>query len=105
MSGPDSLQETKDFTVRLSRLVVKVVEGYLQHSQELLFIKFLLNAGLFGTGDNVSGASHGLDVPPGGSGPEGPSSITTSAISHWLDSALGDTSPPVFPNRAHNAKL
>ena len=38
------LQETKDFTVRLSRLVVRVVEGFMQQSQELLFIKFLLTA-------------------------------------------------------------
>ena len=87
------LQETKDFTVRLSRLVVKVVEGYMQQFQELSFIKFLLTAVLFGSGGDVSGALHGPDVPPRGSGSGGPSSITTSTVSHWLDSALGDTSP------------
>ena len=91
------LQEMKDFTVRLSRLVVKVVEGYMQQSQELLFIKFLLTAVLFGAGGDVPGALHGPDVPPGGSGPGGPPSITTSTVSRWLDSALGDTSPPSSP--------
>ena len=91
------LQETKDFTVRLSRLVVKVVEGFLQQSQELSFIKFLLTAVLFGSGGNVPGASNGPDVPLGGTGPGGPSSITTSAVSRWLDSALRDTSPPSSP--------
>ena len=98
------LQEMKDFTVRLSRLVVKVVEGYMQQSQELSFIKFLLTAILFRSKGNASGASHGPDVPPGGSGPGGPPSVTTSAVSRWLDSALGDTSPlsspigPTTPN-------
>ena len=91
------LQETKDFTVRLSRLVVKVVEGYMQQSQELSFIKFLLTAVLFGARGDVPGASHGPDVPPGGSGPGSPPSITTSAVSCWLDSALGNTSPPSSP--------
>ena len=93
------LQETKDFTVRLSRLVVKVVEGFMQQSQELSFIKFLLTAVLFGSGGDVPGASHSPDVPPGGSGPGGPSSISTSNISRWLDSTLRDTSPPSFPIR------
>ena len=99
------LQETKDFTVRLSRLVVQVVEGFLQQSQELSFIKFLLTAVLFGAGGNVSGALNGPDVPPRGPGSGGSPSITTSAVSRWLESALGNTSPPIFPNQAPNAKL
>ena len=52
------LQETKDFTVRLSRLVVCVVEGFMNQSQELLFIKFLLTSILF------RARSDGPDVPP-----------------------------------------
>ena len=99
------LQETKDFTVRLSRLVVRVVEGFLQQSQELSFIKFILTAILLGAGGDVSGALNGPDVPPGGPGSGGPPSITTSAISRWLESAFGDSSPPVFPNQAPNVKL
>ena len=91
------LQETTDFTVRLSRLVVKVVKGYMQQSQEPSFIKFLLTAVLFGSRADVSGASHDPDVPPGGSGPGGPSSISTSNVSCWLDSTLRDTSPPSSP--------
>ena len=85
--------------MRLSRLVVRVVEGFMQQSQELSFIKFLLTAVLFGAGGDVSGASNGPDVPPGGSGPGGPPSITTSAVSRWLESALRNTSPPSSPVR------
>ena len=93
------LQEMKDFTVRLSRLVVKVVEDFMQQSQELSFIKFLLTAVLFRSGGNVPGALYGPDVPPGGSGSGGPPSISTSDISRWLDSTLRDTSPPSSPVR------
>ena len=93
------LQETKDFTMRLSRLVVKVVEGYMQQSQELSFIKFLLTAVLFRSGGDVPGALYGPDVPPGGPGPGGPTSISTSDVSRWLDSTLRDTSPPSSPVR------
>ena len=50
-------------------------------------------------GGDVPGASHGPDVPLGGSGPGGPSSITTSDVSRWLDSTLGDTSSPSSPIR------
>ena len=60
-----SLQEAKDFSVRLSRLVVRIIEGFLQQSQELSFIKFILTAVLLGSGGDVPGASHGPDVPPG----------------------------------------
>ena len=91
------LQETKDFTVRLSRLVVRVIEGFLQQSQELSFIKFLLTAVILGAGTDVSGASNGPDVPPGGPGSGGPPSFTTSAVSHWLESALRDSSPLSSP--------
>ena len=93
------LQETKDFTVRLSRLVVRVVKGFMQQSQELSFIKFLLTATLFRAGGDVPGPSNGPDVPLGGPGSGGPPSITTSTISCWLESALGDTSPPSSPIR------
>ena len=88
------LQETKDFTVRLSRLVVRVIEGFLQQSQELSFIKFLLTAIILGAGGDVSSASNGPDVPLGGPGSGGPPSISTSAISRWLESAFRDTSSP-----------
>ena len=91
------LQETKDFTVRLSRLVVKIMEGYLQQSQEFSFIKFLLIAVLFGSGGDVPSASYGPDVPPGGSGLGVPSSITTSDVSCWLDTTFRDSSPPSSP--------
>ena len=47
------LQETKDFSVRLSRLVVRVIEGFLQQSQELSFIKFLLTAVILGAGSDA----------------------------------------------------
>ena len=89
-----SLQEAKDFSVRLSRLVVRVVEGFMQQSQELSFIKFILTAVLLGAGGNVPSSSPGPDVPPGGPGSGGPSSPSTSAVSRWLESAFRDSSPP-----------
>ena len=92
------LQETKDFSVRLSRLVVRVIEGFLQQSQELSFIKFILTAVLLGAGGDVPSSSFGPDVPPGGPGSGGPPSISTSAISRWLESAFRDpSSPPSSP--------
>ena len=92
-----SLQEAKDFSVRLSRLVVRVVEGFMQQSQELSFIKFILTAVLLGAGSDVPGSSPGPDVPPGGPGSGGPSSPSTSAVSRWLESAFRDSSPPSSP--------
>ena len=92
------LQEAKDFSVRLSRLVVRVIEGFLQQSQELSFIKFILTAVLLGAGGDVPGSSPGPDVPPGGPGSGGPPSVSTSAVSRWLDSAFRDaSSPPSSP--------
>ena len=92
------LQEVKDFSVRLSRLVVWVIEGFLQQAQELSFIKFILTAVLLGSGGDVSGASNGPDVPPGGPGSGGPPSVTTSAVSRWLESSFRNaSSPPSSP--------
>ena len=91
------LQEAKDFSVRLSRLVVRVIEGFLQQSQELSFIKFILTAVLLGAGGDGPNSSPGPDVPPGGPGSGDAASISTSAVSRWLDSAFRDSSPPSSP--------
>ena len=67
------LVETRQFSERLSRLVLRVVRGFMQQTQELSLIKFLLTAVLFGAGrDSGSGASDGPDVPLGRSGSGGP---------------------------------
>ena len=91
------LVETREFSERLSRLVIRVVRGFMQQTQELSLVKFLLTAVLFGAGrDSGSGASDGPDVPPGRFGSGGPTSPSTSGVSHWLDSAFG--SPPTPPS-------
>ena len=91
------LQETREFSERLSRLVIRVVRGFMQQTQELSLIKFLLSAILFGAGrDSGPGGSDGPDVPPRGPGSGGPSSPSTSLVSSWLDSAFG--SPPTPPS-------
>ena len=38
------LAETREFSERLSRLVVRVVRGFMQQTQEVSLIKFLLSA-------------------------------------------------------------
>ena len=59
------LVETRQFSERLSRLVIRVICGFMQQTQELSLIKFLLTAILFGAGrDPGSGGSDGPDVPP-----------------------------------------
>ena len=50
------LVETRQFSERLSRLVVKVIHSFMQQTQEVSVIKFLLSAILFGAGRSpVSG--------------------------------------------------
>ena len=44
------LVETREFSERLSRLVIRVVRGFMQQTQEVSLIKFLLSAILFGAG-------------------------------------------------------
>ena len=59
------LVETRQFSERLSQLVVRVVQGFLQQTQEVSFIKFLLSAVLFGAGRSSGpGGPDGPDVPP-----------------------------------------
>ena len=91
------LLETREFSERLSRLVIRVVRGFMQQTQEVSLIKFLLSAVLFGAGrESGSGGSNGPDVPPRGPGSGGPPSPSTSVVSCWLDSAFG--SPPTPPS-------
>ena len=91
------LVETREFSERLSRLVVRVVCRFMQQTQEVSLIKFLLSAILFGAGrDSGSGSSNGPDVPPRRPGSGGPPSPSTSVVSCWLDSAFG--SPPTPPS-------
>ena len=93
------LVETRQFSERLSRLVVRVIQGFMQQTQEMSVIKFLLSAVLFGAGQSSGpGASDGPDVPPRGPGLGGPPSPSTSVISCWLDSAFGSPlTPPSSP--------
>ena len=60
------LVESREFSERrLSQLVLRVVQGFLQQTQELSVIKFLLSAILFGSGRSPgTGGSDGPDVPP-----------------------------------------
>ena len=59
------LAESRKFSERLSWLVLCTVRGFLQQTQELSVIKFLLSAILFGSGRSPgSGGSNGPDVPP-----------------------------------------
>ena len=44
------LVESREFSERLSWLVLRVIQGFLQQTQELSVIKFLLSAVLFGSG-------------------------------------------------------
>ena len=44
------LVETRQFSERLSQLVIRVVQGFMQQTQEVSLIKFLLSAVLFGAG-------------------------------------------------------
>jgi hypothetical protein len=61
------LIETREFTERLSQLVVRVVQGFMQQTQELSLIKFLLSTVLFRAGRRPgSGGSNELHVPPRG---------------------------------------
>ena len=61
------LVESREFSERLSRLVLRVVRGFLQQTQELSVIKFLLSAILFGSGRSPgTGGSNGPDVPLSG---------------------------------------
>ena len=77
------LVETRQFSERLSRLVVRVVRGFMQQTQEVSLIKFLLSAILFGAGRSSGvGGTDDPDVPPRGPGSGGPPSPSTSLI--WL---------------------
>ena len=96
------LVETRQFSERLSRLVVRVVRGFMQQTQELSLIKFLLSAVLFSAGrSSGSGGTNGPDVPPGGSGSGGPPSPSSSVVSHWLDSAFGEPPTPSSSSGPH----
>ena len=67
------LAETRQFSERLSRLVIRVVHGFMQQTQEVSLVKFLLSAVLFGAGRSSGpGGSDGPDVPPRGPGSGGP---------------------------------
>ena len=91
------LVETREFSERLSRLVIRVVRGFMQQTQEVSFIKFLLSAVLFGAGRSPgSGGPDGPDDPSSGPGSGGPPSPSTSVVSRWLGSAFG--SPPTPPS-------
>ena len=86
------LVESREF----SQLVIHIFQGFLQQTQELSVIKFLLSAVLFGSGRSPgSGGSDGPDVPLRGPGSGGSPSPSTSIISGWLDAAFGG-SPPSF---------
>ena len=75
------LVETREFSERLSWLVIHVVQGFLQQTQELSLIKFLLSAILFSSGRSPGpGGSDGPDVPLRGPGSGGPPSPSTSII-------------------------
>ena len=76
------LAESREFSERLSQLVLHTVRGFLQQTQELLVIKFLLSAILFRSGRSPGpGRSNGPDVPPQGPGSGGPPSPSTSIVS------------------------
>ena len=91
------LVETRQFSERLSRLVVKVVRGFMQQTQEVSVIKFLLSAILFSAGQSSGpGEPNGPDDPSRGPRSGGPPSPSTSVVSRWLDSAFG--SPPTPPS-------
>ena len=94
------LVETRQFSERLSQLVLRVVRGFMQQTQELSLIKFLLSAVLFGAGRSPgSGGSDGPDVPLRGPGSGGPPSPSSSVISRWLDSAFGGPPTPSSSSR------
>ena len=96
------LVETRQFSERLSRLVICVVQGFMQQTQEVSFIKFLLSAVLFGAGrSSGSSGSDGPDVPPQGPGSGGPPSPSTSIVSRWLDSAFGGPPTPSSSSGPH----
>jgi hypothetical protein len=99
------LEETKDYSSRLSRLVLHLMRGFMDQTQEISLIKFLLTSVFFGAGRSRPGSSDGPDEPPRGSGPGGPPSPSTSVVSNWLDSAFRDapsTPPPSGPHSPHS---
>ena len=58
------LVESREFSERLSRLALHTFRGFLQQTQELSVIKFLLSAILFRSGGSPgSSGSDGPDVP------------------------------------------
>ena len=76
------LVESREFSKRLSWLVLRVIRGFMQQTQELSVIKFLLSAILFGSGRSPgTGGSDGPDDPPQGPGSGGPPSPSTSVVS------------------------
>ena len=96
------LVETRQFSERLSQLVIRVVRGFMQQTQEVSLIKFLLSAILFGAGrDSRPGGSDGPDVPPREPGSGGPPSPSTSVVSHWLDSTFRSSPTPPSSSRPH----
>ena len=96
------LVETRQFSERLSRLVIQVVCGFMQQTQELSLIKFLLSAVLFGAGrSSGTGGADDSDVPPGGPGSGGPPSPSISVVSRWLDSAFRGSPTPSSSSGPH----
>ena len=62
------LVESREFSERLSRLVLHVIQDFMQQTQELSVIKFILSAILFGSGRFPgTGGSDGPDDPLQGS--------------------------------------
>ena len=93
------LVESREFSEMLSRFVLHVIRGFMQQTQELLVIKFILSAILFRSGRFPgTGGSNGPDDPSRGPGSGGPPSPSTSIITGWLDSTFGSPpSPPSSP--------
>ena len=92
------LVETREFSERLSQLVIQVVRGFLQQTQELSVIKFLLSAILFSSGQSPGpGGTYGPDVPPEGLDQEVPLPLPPAPQSSpvsWMPPL--ETPPPLL---------
>ena len=93
------LVESREFSERLSWLVLCLLRGFMQQTQEVLAIRFLLSAVLFRSGRSPGcSGPNGPDVPLQGPGSGGPPSPSTSIVTSWLDAAFGGSpSPPSSP--------